>query len=162
MGKYCIGCGKEINSEKNYCEVCETKVNGVNDNTDVPNNAGTDYNKTNYQGGYTYDNRINDKTCKAPSMWVYFGLMFLFSIPVVGWIAAIIMAFAADNKSIKNYSRANVLYSIIMSCISFVLALLIILGAKNMYHWSDMEMYYDEPMREYSENFFDGYEDQGI
>lgn len=162
MGKYCIGCGKEINSEKDYCELCEAKMNGESDNIDAPNDARTAYGQAEYQNRYTYDSPVKGKDGSVPSMWVYFGLMFLFSIPFLGWIAAIIMAFAVDNKSIKNYARANVLYSIIMGIISFILAVIIMLGAKNMYHRSELKMYYDDPIFEYSEGIFDGYEDQGI
>ncbi len=36
----------------------------------------------------------------------FFGLKLLFAIPVIGWIACIIMSFAPKRKSLKNYARA--------------------------------------------------------
>lgn len=163
MGKYCIGCGKEINSEMDYCESCEAKIKSA-DSTKAQDNARTVYSQADYQNmnrNASY-NHIKDKANTAPSMWVYFGLMFLFSIPVVGWIAAIIMAFAADNDSIKNYSRANVIYSIIMSVISFIIAVILISGIASINRFNIEERYFDEPIHEYREGIFEGYEDKGI
>lgn len=43
----------------------------------------------------------------------YFGLMLLFAIPVIGWIACIIMAFAPKNENIKHFAKAMMIWIII-------------------------------------------------
>lgn len=51
----------------------------------------------------------------------FFGMMLLFAIPVVGWIACIIMSFAPKNQNIKHYSRAMLFWVIIGILISIAL-----------------------------------------
>ncbi len=48
--------------------------------------------------------------------------MILFAVPIVGFIACIIMAFTAKNKNIKNYARATLIWMII----AFVLLAILI------------------------------------
>lgn len=43
----------------------------------------------------------------------FFGLMLLFAIPVIGWIACIVMAFASKNENIKHFARAMLIWLII-------------------------------------------------
>ena len=43
----------------------------------------------------------------------FFGLIFLFAIPVIGWLACLIMAFASKNKNIKHYARAMLIWIVI-------------------------------------------------
>lgn len=40
----------------------------------------------------------------------YFGFMFLFGIPVIGWLVCFICAFAMKNKNLKNYAKARVIW----------------------------------------------------
>ncbi len=39
-------------------------------------------------------------------MWGYFGYAILFSIPVIGWIIALIVALCAGNRNVKNLARS--------------------------------------------------------
>lgn len=43
----------------------------------------------------------------------FLGLTLLFSVPVVGWIACIIISFAAKNENIKHYARAMMIWLIV-------------------------------------------------
>ena len=47
------------------------------------------------------------------SVGLYFGMMFLFSIPIIGWLICLIVAFAPKRQSLKNYARASLLWLII-------------------------------------------------
>ena len=40
----------------------------------------------------------------------YFGLMFLFGIPVICWLACFICAFTMKNKNLKNYIKSRVIW----------------------------------------------------
>ena len=50
----------------------------------------------------------------------YVGTLILFSIPIVGWIACIIMAIVAKNQNRRNLARAMLIIIIIMIAISVV------------------------------------------
>lgn len=54
-----------------------------------------------------------DKTSKVAGMGAFFGLMLLFALPVIGFIAAIVFSFAPKNKNIKNFARATLVWMII-------------------------------------------------
>lgn len=47
------------------------------------------------------------------SMWGYFGYQFLFAIPVVGLILAIVWSFSSDNINRRNYARSQFCWLII-------------------------------------------------
>ena len=63
--------------------------------------------------------RTNNETV---GFWTYFGLSALFTLPVVGLIAAIVFAFAPKNKSIKNYARVMMTWGIVGLLICGLLA----------------------------------------
>ncbi len=54
------------------------------------------------------------------SVWAYIGLTILFAIPVIGWISCIVMSFAAENRNIRNLSRAYFVF-LILGAIFWVL-----------------------------------------
>ncbi len=61
------------------------------------------------------------------STWAYFGLMFVFAIPLVGLITSIIMSFAPKNRSLKNFARANLIWTIICFVLSLISIILMFL-----------------------------------
>ncbi len=54
-----------------------------------------------------------DPKSKVVGTGTFFGLQLLFAIPVIGWLACLIMAFAPKNKNIKHYARAMLIWLII-------------------------------------------------
>lgn len=56
----------------------------------------------------------------------YFGTMLLFCIPVIGWVACIIMAFAGNAQNRKNFARAMLIFIIIG--LAFSVALYFVAG----------------------------------
>ncbi len=54
-----------------------------------------------------------DPQVKPVGTGTFFGLQFLFSIPVIGWLVCLIMTFAPKNKSLKNYARAMLIWLLI-------------------------------------------------
>ncbi len=65
-----------------------------------------------------------DPASKVVGTGAYFGLMLLFALPIIGILSVIIMSFAAKNKNIKHFARANLIWSII----AFVLFIAVIIG----------------------------------
>ncbi len=51
----------------------------------------------------------------------YIGTMFLFCIPIVGWLACVIMAFSSKNLNRRNYARAMLVFLIIGAVLSVAL-----------------------------------------
>lgn len=47
------------------------------------------------------------------SMWGYFGYQFLFAIPIVGLILAIVWSFSSENINRRNYARSQFCWLII-------------------------------------------------
>ena len=50
----------------------------------------------------------------------FIGLMILFSIPLIGWIFCIVMAFSAANRNIRNYARAGLILALVGIAIALV------------------------------------------
>lgn len=45
--------------------------------------------------------------------WTCFGLMALFAVPIIGWIAGIVFMFAPKRKSLKNFARATMAWALV-------------------------------------------------
>ncbi|MBR5295679.1 MAG: hypothetical protein IKU24_03710 [Clostridia bacterium] len=58
--------------------------------------------------------------------WPFLGMIFLFAIPVIGFIAAIIFIFAFKNKSIKNFAGAQLTFIVVQTVTSFLVLILLI------------------------------------
>jgi len=56
----------------------------------------------------------------------YIGLMILFRIPVIGFIACLIVSFAARNRNMRNFARAELVLAIIS--ILLLVAVILIIG----------------------------------
>ena len=60
-----------------------------------------------------YQSPAPARESKVVGTGAFFGLIFLFAIPVIGWLACLIMAFASKNKNIKHYARAMLIWIVI-------------------------------------------------
>ena len=58
--------------------------------------------------------QLNPEEYTPISMWGYFGYEVLFAIPIVGFIVAIVLSFAAKNKNVKNFARSQFCFLILM------------------------------------------------
>ncbi len=63
------------------------------------------------------------KADKPVSTAAYFWLMLLFAIPGVGLLLAVILAFAARKKSLRNFARANLIWVLVALIIAIIGAL---------------------------------------
>ena len=54
-----------------------------------------------------------DRVYPVAGMGTYFGLMALFAIPVIGFIACLILSFAHRNKNVRNFALATLIWMII-------------------------------------------------
>lgn len=67
-------------------------------------------------------------TCPVVSTASYFWLMLLFSIPLIGWIACIVMACGGtQNRSRKNFAKAVLIWFIVALAVGLICWLLAVL-----------------------------------
>ena len=69
-----------------------------------------------------------DKRYKPVGFFRFMLFILLYCIPFAGFILAIVMSFAPKNKSFKSFSRAAVVYIVIMTAVSIILTSVISLS----------------------------------
>jgi cbb3-type cytochrome oxidase subunit 3 len=74
----------------------------------------------------------NSPETKTVGFWSFLGLMALFSIPFIGWIACIVFMFAPKRKSMKNYARAAFTWMVLNLITSICILSLIITAIGNL------------------------------
>ncbi len=70
---------------------------------------------------------IEDKNAKPISTAAYFWLKVLFAIPGLGFLMSIILSFAPSNLCVKRYSRASMIFQLIVFVILLIGALVLII-----------------------------------
>lgn len=97
---YCSNCGSEITKDTTKCPKCGSAIKG--NVTEIP----AEY--------------------KPISMWGYFGYEILFSIPIIGFIIALVFGFCGGttNVNLKNFARSYFCALIIALVIIVLFALL--------------------------------------
>ncbi len=145
MAKFCTECGKEIANGVAFCTECGTQApaDPVTEMSETVTEVKETKVKTpavhtapaqnNYQAPQqtqpVYQQPLitqatPDSTSKVVGTGAYFGLMFLFALPIIGILSVVIMSFAAKNKNIKHFAKANLIWAII----AFVLFIAAIIG----------------------------------
>ena len=66
------------------------------------------------------------ETDETIGFWVYFGLIALFAVPVIGFIAAIVFMFTPQRKSMKNFARATFAWMIVRIVAAILSAVMLI------------------------------------
>lgn len=114
MASFCTQCGKELNTNAEICSECSAKnstpVAQTFQQRPVPPNTDT----------------------KPVSTGGYFGLIFLFSLPVVGFVICIITALAVKNKNIKNFAKAMLIWTVIGIVLTAVIVGIFVLLADTL------------------------------
>ena len=116
MANYCYRCGREMADGVSECPVCDKN---------------------------TYSKKNDDIRCYAPvpeedqgkkacSTWAYLGLMILFAIPIIGFIAAIICCAVPKNKSINNFAGATIIWQLLVLVICSVAVVRVVSAVKDM------------------------------
>lgn len=135
----CSNCGGENESGVNFCQYCGAKLEqesnfsqndfdkgqagqtgydpnynnqaGYSNQTDYSNNGGY----SGQAGYYQLTESQLPEEYRPITMWGYFGYQLLFSIPCVGFIFLLIIAFGGTrNVNLKNFARSYFCVLIIM------------------------------------------------
>lgn len=123
MAKFCTGCGKEIADGVAFCTECgtpapaEEAAAATEIRKEEPKPAPAPAQQTYTQPLYHQPAPAVD----APPAGKYgvvgtgyfFGMMFLYAIPVIGWLVCLITALAAKNENKKHFAKAMLIWLII-------------------------------------------------
>lgn len=125
MERLCITCGKELSEGAAFCTNCGTPAPAGNIETPQPLDAQADT-PVRAAVGYRQAAPAADyppqpvQTTAAEwgkydvvSTGSFFGMMFLYAIPVIGWLICLVNAFAAKNGNKKNFARATLIWILI-------------------------------------------------
>ena len=145
MSKKCFNCGSEMPDDAVFCTECGTKMEqSSQDNAEQPK-AQPQYNQQ--QNQYTgpqpnyYPQSPEEYAKKSVvSTGAFFGLNLLFSLPAIGWIICLVMAFAPQNQNIKNFARAKLIWIAIGIILGIIAG--VILSALFNEIGSDMDSYF--------------------
>ncbi len=156
MASYCNNCGAQLQENSEYCYNCgatnaaeqQQYANNYAEQA-APNQQYSTYQNGNYAQPtpqYPQNNYVQAPVQNTSNLYPvagvggFFGRMILFSIPVVGLICCIIMAFAPRNPNVRNHARAYCIFWIIAAAL--VLLGVIIAAAMGASLFSAMNSYY--------------------
>lgn len=129
--KYCINCGVILTEVSDKNEKTRDETSSSEDMSEN-NDGSSDRDFNNYyrrQSEKPYvENRIPKADCeymseenRPLSTWEYFGYIFLFSIPLLGFVFLLIFSFGASrNKNVRNLSKAYLIFFIIALVLSLI------------------------------------------
>lgn len=113
MSKFCTSCGKEIPEGVTFCTECGAKIESVEPTVapkvvEVPRPQPTPQ-----VAPKVAETPVREDLDETVGVGFYFSKMFLYAIPVVGWVLCILNAIVGKNKSKKNFARAMLLWLLI-------------------------------------------------
>lgn len=114
MARFCTECGSRISDGVMFCTQCGAKAKEP---------ALVPQQKNEVQPALKSipqpaAEAMMDKTVGTGT---FFGLMFLFSLPILGWLICVIMAFVPQNRNIRNFARAMLIWLIIALVIGAII-----------------------------------------
>ena len=125
MTKFCTNCGREISDGVAFCTECgaAAPTAAPNPTAEVKPEAAPPPPQAVPSPTYTQSGN-GDQPPKGRygvvGTGTYFGLMFLFAIPVIGWLICILMALASKNENKKHFAKAMMIWIIIGIVLSVV------------------------------------------
>ena len=119
MARFCTGCGSELREGVAFCTECGAKAEQpVSQQPPVSQSIPQSVPQPAAQPVPAAEDPN-----QVVGTGAYFGMMLLFALPVIGWIACIIMAFAPKNENVRHFARANLIWLIIALLIAGLLSL---------------------------------------
>ncbi len=137
MAKFCTGCGKELADGLMFCTGCGTKVpEGAPAETETVKeeiSAQAEVIKEPVIVQEQPQQAQSQQPPQQPPMQAsqpaenhsastahFFWMMLVYSLPLIGWLICIIMAFAPKNESKKHFARAILIWGIVGIVISII------------------------------------------
>lgn len=72
------------------------------------------------------------KSKETVGFWEFLGMIALFSVPVIGFIALIVFMFSPKRKSLKNYARAMMTWLVVRLVVAVLIVCLVITAVGNL------------------------------
>ncbi len=113
MASFCTNCGKEIAPGVAFCTECGTRVAAATVPQSTPTPAPTPTPASVPAPQPAPQTQEASPAEAVVGTGTFFGLQFLFGIPILGWIACLFMALTAGNKNVRNYARAALIWLLI-------------------------------------------------
>ena len=103
----CPNCNFESPDTAKFCEKCGAPLPTEPPKPQQTYTYGSAGQNTSTANPYTYAAPAATAPEKTETVgfWAFFGLLILFALPFIGWIACIVFCFAPENKSMKNFAR---------------------------------------------------------
>ena len=121
MAKICLSCSKEYPDSQGFCTECGSKLTEKAEQQTAAVNSAPNSQPTQAavltpppQNTYSAQGEVHE----VVSTGYYFGMMFVYALPVIGWLICLISSFASKNDNKKHFARAILIWSIIAIVIS--------------------------------------------
>ena len=120
MAKFCTACGGELQEGIAFCTHCGAKAGQAAPNSQMPQMQPPSRSTAQAATRPAPQPAREQPQDNAVGTGAFFGLILLFSLPVIGWLVCIILAFSAKNRNIRNFSRAMLIWLVIALVIGIV------------------------------------------
>jgi hypothetical protein len=133
MANFCTNCGKEITEGVAYCTGCGTPIAAEEAKSpqaepEVKQESQAAQEKERPQPAYTASPQPAYQAQALPiaeksntvSTGYFFGMMFLYTIPVLGWLACLITALVPKNPTKRNFAKAIIIWFIVSLVLSVI------------------------------------------
>ena len=137
---FCGNCGKPLNEGTSFCPECGTPVKKIEtENVNVEETTASQSQPNNIPIR-NYDPRFDYTPLGA---WSYFLYTLLFSIPIIGFIFAIVFAVGGTNRiNLRNYARSYFCWLLITVVLVIILLIVGFAIAGTVYNIFDHSGYY--------------------
>lgn len=137
---FCGNCGKPLNEGTLFCPECGTPVKKIEtENVNVEETTASQAQPNNIPIR-NYDPRFDYTPLGA---WSYFLYTLLFSIPIIGFIFAIVFAVGGTNRiNLRNYARSYFCWLLITVVLVIILLIVGFAIAGTVYNIFDHSGYY--------------------
>lgn len=112
MADFCTYCGSELQEGAAFCTECGGKLN-AEEAVSTPEPQTVAASAPTPAPASVSEPVKPQKIYPVAGMGTYFGLMALFAIPVIGFIACLILSFAHKNKNVRNFALATLIWMVI-------------------------------------------------
>lgn len=145
MSKFCTNCGAELPDDSVFCTSCGERF-GLNASAAGTNSSSGaeqfhDAQAENAADSQAFAQRSQAQNSSAfesssysryfglppqgrygvVSTGAFFGLMFVFAIPIIGFIVSLVLSIVSEKDNMKNFARASLIWSVISLVLWIVL-----------------------------------------
>ncbi len=144
MAKFCGQCGNELKEGATFCGECGAKVEQPALGTEIPQPVKqpeqtvqkvqpiqtpppqrpvyTEPAAENEPKKKLFGKNDDDNMSETVKTGYFFGMTFLYAVPVIGWAICLFNALINKNKSKRNHARATVLTVLVMMAVTFAIS----------------------------------------